>query len=387
MRGATLGIALLAACLAVSAGTADYAWQLPRGFPRPVVPDDNPMSEEKVALGRLLFYEVRLSVTGDYACASCHQQALAFTDGRAHALGATGEAHPRSAMSLANVAYAPALQWADPELHSLEAQTAGPMLNEHPIEMGLKGREAEVLGTLALDETYRSEFARAFPEESAPIGLGNIARALASFERTLISGRSAFDRLVFDDERDAMSAGARRGMALFFSQRLGCAQCHSGINFSGPVRHAGAVQAQALFANTGLYNIDGKGRYPDVAAGLAATSGREADHGRFRVPTLRNVAVTAPYMHDGSIATLAEVIDHYAAGGRQAPLGPAARNRYRDARISSFVIGVEERADLVAFLESLSDEEFLTDARLANPQGSGPAAADVVEHHLPVAGT
>lgn len=359
--------ALLPAFLAASAAAADYAWQLPRGFPRPAVPADNPMSEEKVALGRLLFYEVRLSITGDYACASCHQQARAFTDGRARALGATGEAHPRSAMSLANVAYSPALQWADPQLRSLEAQSTGPLLNEHPIEMGLKGREAQVLRTLALDEDYGQRFARAFPAEPAPLSLDNIARALASFERTLISGRSAFDRLVFDDERDAMSASARRGMALFFSERVGCAQCHSGINFSGPSQHPGAARAEPSFANTGLYNIDGKGRYPDTAAGLAASSGRDADHGRFRVPTLRNVAVTAPYMHDGSIATLAEVIDHYAAGGRQSPLGAAARNRYRDGRIAPFAISSAERAQLVAFLDSLTDVGFLTDARLANP--------------------
>jgi cytochrome c peroxidase len=369
------------------ARAAEYLWELPRGFPRPVVPDDNPMSAEKVALGRLLFYEVRLSVTGEYACASCHQQARAFTDGRAHAVGATGEAHPRSAMSLANVAYAPAVQWADPELRTLEAQSAGPMLNEHPIEMGLKGHEAEVLHTLAFDDTYRREFARAFPGEAAPITWTNISRALASFERTLISGRSAFDRLVFDDEQNALSASARRGMALFFSRRIACASCHSGINFSGPIRQASAPETPALFANTGLYNTDGKGRYPETAAGLAAVSGRESDHGHFRVPTLRNVAVTAPYMHDGSIATLGEVIDHYASGGRQAPLGPAKRNRYRDVRVVPFAISAGERADLIAFLDSLTDAEFLADARLSNPHASRAAAADVVEHHLTVPGT
>ncbi len=379
-RGCRRRLSLVAALLvaSISAGAADraaeYEWNLPRGFPRPVVPPDNPMSEAKVALGRQLFYETRLSITRAYSCASCHRQELAFTDGRARALGATGELHPRSAMSLANAAYIASLQWMEPSLATLEAQASGPMLNDHPIEMGLKGREAEVLGMLAADAGYRVAFASAFPGETAPFTLTNVSRALASFQRTMISGRSAFDRRVFDDDTSAMSASARRGMALFYSERVGCARCHSGINFSGPVRHERAAKASSVFANTGLYNVDGSGRYPDAAAGLAEVTGARKDHGRFRVPTLRNVAVTAPYMHDGSIATLAAVIDHYAQGGRQAPLGPAARNTYRDERIVPFELDAGGRADLVEFLRSLTDETFLTDPKLSAPGSGAPAA-------------
>lgn len=358
-------LALSALLASAPARAEDYAWSLPRGFPQPAVPADNPMSAQKVALGRMLFYEPRLSITGKYSCSSCHEQSRAFTDGRARALGATGEQHPRSAMSLANVAYSTSLQWADPGLHALEAQAAGPMFNEHPIEMGLKGREAEVEGELQADASYRAAFGRAFPGDPAPITLDNVRRALASFERTLISGRSAFDRRVFDDDRTAMSAAALRGMEVF--ARAGCGQCHSGITFSGPVAIAGAQPPQPLFANTGLYNTDGNGRYPDGAAGLAAITKKEADHGRFRVPTLRNIAVTAPYMHDGSVATLEAVVDHYAAGGRQAPLGPARDNRYRDERIRPLAISAAERADLVEFLRSLTDESFLTDPKLTDP--------------------
>ncbi|HEU4531076.1 MAG TPA: MbnH family di-heme enzyme [Steroidobacteraceae bacterium] len=358
----------------MSAHAADYEWNLPRGFPRPVVPADNPMSEAKVALGRQLFYESRLSVTGAYSCASCHRQELAFTDGRGRALGATGELHPRSAMSLANAGYIANLQWTDPSLVTLEAQASGPMLNEHPIEMGLKGRETEVLRVLAADAGYRAAFANAFPGETAPFTLSNVSRALASFQRTMISGRSAFDRRVFDDDTSAMSTAARRGMTLFYSERVGCARCHSGINFSGPVRHERDAQASSAFANTGLYNVDGSGRYPDAAAGLADATGRRSDHGRFRVPTLRNVAVTAPYMHDGSIATLEEVIDHYAQGGRQAPLGPSAGNTYRDERIVPFELDAGGRADLVEFLRSLTDETFLTDPKLSDPGSGAPTS-------------
>ncbi len=353
----------LAHGLAAPALADDYAWKLPRGFPVPPVPADNPMTDEKVALGRMLFYEQRLSITGKFSCASCHEQVRAFTDGRAQALGATGQAHPRSAMSLANVAYLPSLQWADPNLRTLEAQVLGPLLNEHPVEMGLKGRESQVLGELADDENYRGAFAQAFPSDEAPVTLLNVQRALASFERTMISGRSAFDRRVFDDDRTAMSDAALRGMAVF--SRVGCDRCHSGITFSGPPATHSRASAEPLFANTGLYNMDGKGRYPDTAPGLGAITKRKADHGRFRVPTLRNVAVTAPYMHDGSVATLEGVIDHYAAGGRQAPRGPAAKNRYRDERIVPLRLTQAERADLIAFLESLTDEAFLSDPGFA----------------------
>lgn len=299
------------------------------------------MTEEKVALGRLLFYEPRLSITRRHACATCHTQSLAFTDGRARAVGATGEPHPRSAMSLANVAYNPVYTWTDAGFASLEAQVAQPLFNEHPVEMGLAGRESAVVAELEADVQYREAFARAFPQERSPVTMANVARALASFERTLISGRSAFDRYVFDDERGALGAATRRGMALFYSERIGCAQCHFGINFSGPIVHERVPQADAAFVNTGA--------------------------GRFRVPTLRNVAVTAPYMHDGAVRTLVEVIDNYATMGRGHPASATQADAPQDERLRPFTLSSEERNDLLAFLESLTDPEFLADARFAAP--------------------
>jgi cytochrome c peroxidase len=319
---------------------ADYDWQLPRGFPPPTVPADNRMTPEKVSLGRLLFYETRLSISGQQACATCHNQSLAFTDGKARAVGATGELHPRSAMSLANVAYSPVYTWTDAGFASLEAQVLQPLLNEHPVEMGLKGRESQVLSELASDLRYREGFARAFPQDNSPITLANLARALASFERTLISGRSRFDRYVFDDERAALDAAAKRGMGLFFSERIGCGQCHFGINFSGPSVHARIPQADPAFVNTG--------------------------EGRFRVPTLRNIAVTAPYMHDGAVVTLAEVLDFYSATGRGHP-ATAAQTANQDARLRPFALTSAEKQDLLEFLASLTDEDFLRDARFAAP--------------------
>jgi len=319
-------------------GSSDFSWQLPRGFPIPAVPADNAMSTEKVRLGRLLFYDRSLSVNGEYACASCHVQSRAFTDGRARAVGATGEIHPRSAMSLANVAYNPVFTWTEAGFTSLESQAAQPLYNEHPIEMGLKGREHTVVERLAADVVYREMFVGSFPGEAAPISMVNVVRALASFERTLISGRSAFDRFVFDDKRAALDESAKRGMALFYSERIGCSQCHSGITFSGPIAHAKQPGVEPSFVETGV--------------------------GRFRVPTLRNVAVTAPYRHDGRFASLGEVIDHYAAGGERISSDAAAP---KDERLRGFALHPAEKTDLEAFLESLTDREFLADPRFGPP--------------------
>ena len=312
------------------------------------------MSADKVALGRRLFYDARLSGNGTQSCSSCHQPARAFTDGRARALGSTGQLHPRSAMSLANVAYSASLTWADPGKRALEAQAVVPMTNEHPVEMGVKGREEEILARLRAEAIYADLFARSFPGERDPVTLANVRKAIASFERTILSGDSPYDRLVWKDDSAAMSDSARRGMALFFSDRLRCSRCHEGFTFSGPDVWQGGPDARPEFVNNG---IDGAGGGPDP--GLFTVSRRRADRGRFRVPTLRNIAVTAPYMHDGRFATLEAVIDHYARGGIPGPS--------RSPLLTGFTLTDEERCDLVEFLRSLTDDEFLEDPRLSNP--------------------
>jgi cytochrome c peroxidase len=313
---------------------AGFAWRLPPGFPVPRVPEGNPVTAEKVALGRRLFYDVRLSGNGTQACASCHQQARAFTDTRARAMGSTGESHPRSAMSLANVAYSVSLTWTDAGHRSLEDQMLVPLLADHPVEMGLAGRGEDALSRLRIDPLYSKLFSEAFPHEIAPASLGNIRKAIASFERTIVSGDSPYDRLVWKDERGALSESARRGMALFFSDRLACAKCHAGFTFSGPVAWEGGPAPQPTFHDNGL-------------------------GGRFRAPTLRNVAVTAPYMHDGRFATLGAVIDHYAAGGIPSP--------GRSNLVKGFAITEAEKRDLVEFLTSLTDEELLKNPDLSDP--------------------
>jgi cytochrome c peroxidase len=337
----------------------DYAWDLPKGFPTPRVPTSNPMSEAKVLLGRYLFYDKRMSINGTQSCASCHQQELAFTDGRATALGATGQNHPRSSMSLVNVAYETALTWSNPNLRSLEGQALIPMLSDHPVELGLHDGAGAFLKLIAADPIYRPIFAKVFPESG--VTLANVAKALAAFERTIISARSPYDRYYFGGDRRAISESAQRGQSLFFGDAVaGCFHCHGGFNFS-----------DGTFHNTGLYNTPGSFHYPWPNLGIYQQTRKLADAGKFRTPSLRNIRLTAPYMHDGSIATLEEVLDHYAAGGRTIAHGPYAGrghdNPYRDARMTGIMLTPQNRQDLLEFLRSLTDSELTHDPRFANP--------------------
>jgi len=320
------------------------------------------MTAEKVRLGGFFFYDPRLSGNATYACATCHRPELAFTDGRERAAGSTGEQHPRGAMSLANVAYNATYTWADPRLEGLEDQMLVPMLGHDPVELGIGGREGEVLERFRGDPELLAMFREAFPLDPDPVTLPNVVHAIASFTRTIVSGDSPYDRLVYRGEVDAMNESARRGMRLFFSERLRCAECHGGFTFSGPIRFEGAADIESTFHNTALYDLDGQGAYPPDNTGLHAVTGTAADMGRFRAPTLRNVTVTAPYMHDGSVATLGEVIDLYAAGGR------AATSPLKSERLTGFAIDAAEKNDLLGFLESLTDRGFLGDPALGDPR-------------------
>ncbi|WP_437731009.1 MbnH family di-heme enzyme [Sorangium sp. So ce1335] len=353
-----------------------YVWGLPPGYPVPKVPEDNPMSAVKVELGRRLFYDRRLSGNGTYSCGSCHLQELAFTDGLASAMGSTGQMHSRGSMSLANVAYLTTLTWGNPLIDSLEEQALSPMFGETPVELGLAGMEEELFQRLRDEPLYQELFPQAFPGDEDPIRLANITRAIAAFERSLISYRSPYDRYRYDGDPSGMSESALRGMDLFFSEKLECFHCHGGFNLSDSVQHDGTTFTEVMFHNTGLYNIGGTGAYPQGNAGVYDVSGVASDMGRFRAPTLRNIALTAPYMHDGSVATLEEVLDHYASGGRTIDDGPNAgvgsENRFKSELIRGFDLTAEEKADVIAFLQSLTDDEFLTDPRHADPWAEAP---------------
>src|SRR5262245_30834166 len=173
---------------------AGYAWSLPQRFPTPRIPADNPMSEAKATLGRFLFYDTRLSGNGTQSCATCHEQARAFTDGRGQALGSTGEQHPRGSMSLVNVAYAATLTWGNPTVTKLEDQALVPMFGTHPVELGLANDEPALMSKLRAESRYRPLFANAFGAEPDPFSLMHVTQAIASFERTIVSAGSPYDR-------------------------------------------------------------------------------------------------------------------------------------------------------------------------------------------------
>jgi cytochrome c peroxidase len=347
-----------------------YPWSVPAGFPLPPVPADNPLTEENVALGRHLFYDSRLSGNGQQSCATCHQQRLAFTDGRARSVGSTGELHPRSSMSLVNVAYAAALTWANPTLTRLEEQALVPMYGDHPVELGLNRNDAWI-DALKRDPTYKQLFASAFGESSLTITRANILKALASFQRAIVSARSPYDRYHFDRDDAAISEAAKRGEVLFHSRPLSCFTCHGGFNFTGAVVTERRPVHDVEFHNTGLYNLTGLFSYPAPNTGAFEVTRNPKDVGRFKAPTLRNIAVTAPYMHDGSAATLEDVLDHYMAGGRTIASGPhqgvGHDNANKSSTIRGFSLTRDRRDDLIGFLHSLTDEELLRDGRFSNP--------------------
>jgi cytochrome c peroxidase len=359
-----------------SGGRSTFDFGLPPGVPKPRVPADNPMTPAKVELGRHLFYDTRLSLNETQACASCHLPEHAFTDRLATSVGSTGDHTPRGSMSLVNVGYLTTLTWANPVLVALEDQALVPMFGEEPVELGLAGQEATLLDRLAGDPTYAQLFPAAFPDAAEPISLGSVVRALASFERTILSFSSPYDRYAYGGDPDALSESAKRGRDLFFSESLDCFHCHGGFNFSDSTAHEGTTIVETMFHNTGLYNVDGKGAYPATNTGLFEHTGVASDMGRFRAPTLRNIALTAPYMHDGSIPTLDAVLDHYAAGGRTIAAGPNAgvgnENPWKSEFVNGFTLTQAERADLLAFLESLTDPTLAARADLSDPWTAKP---------------
>ena len=327
MRLAASLVALAVLAAAPVAGAA-WRWNLPDGVTPPPVPADNPMSTQKVELGRRLFYDADLSLDGTVSCATCHEQHRAFTEGNRTHPGVGGAPGRRNVMPLANVAYFDPLTWADPNQKTLEAQALVPILGIHPVEMGMTGREEELSRRLSSDQCYRQMFATAFPENGGRIDMGNVTRALAAFERTLLSFNSPYDRFQRGD-RTAISAQAARGAELF---RFGCADCHSGPNLT-----------DGKFHPSGRRGDPGD---PMVDHGLREITGAAADERQFRTPSLRNVALTGPYMHDGAVPDLLTAVRTHG--------GVTASER--------------DIPELVAFLESLTDQGFVTNPDFALPK-------------------
>ena len=351
-------------------GAGQWRWELPAHFPVPKVPESNPMSEAKVDLGRHLFYDRRLSGNGTQSCASCHHQDKAFTDGLGTAIGSTGMAHPRGAQGLANVAYHATLTWANPSLVTLEKQMEVPLFGDDPVEMGVNDHNrTEVLARLHAEPVYAAKFAAAFPEAAQPMGWGQVIQAIASFQRTLLSGHSRYDQYL--QGKAQLTVPETRGMALFFGEKAECFHCHGSFNFNDQIVHAASRVVETPFHNTGLYNLGGTGAFPEHNRGVFELTALVKDMGAFRAPSLRNVEVTAPYMHDGSVATLEAVLDFYADGGRRIASGPYAGdgrlNPHKSELIGLIDLNAQDKSDLVAFLKTLTDHDFLQNPRHSDP--------------------
>ncbi len=311
--------------------TYDYA--VPSYFPRMAQPDSNVATEAGVALGRLLFFDPILSRDSTFSCGTCHKPELAYTDGLAVSKGIDGLTTSRSSMSLINVAFQTTFFW-DGRSGSLEEQSL------HPVEdqIELAGDWIEIENRLRRSPTYRKAFRAAFGlERSAEIDRYTAAKAIAQFERSLISASSEYDRV--SHRLDGFfSSSAERGRDLFFTepdiQHPGCAHCHNAPLFG-----------DNRFSNNGLVAAETVADFED--RGRAIVTGELRDYGKFRAPTLRNIALTAPYMHDGRLADLDAVLDHYSSGGHYSPT--------RDAQITGFKLTASDRADLKAFLATLTD--------------------------------
>jgi cytochrome c peroxidase len=302
------------------------------GLPSLPIPPDNPPTAETIALGRKLFYDKRLSVDGTVACSSCHQPEYAFTDGSSLSKGVGGTVGLRNAPTILNAAYLP-LQFWDGRAISLERQAEGPITD--PREM--HQTRTESVATLGKDPVYRAMFKQAFG--SPQVTIGRAEKALASFERTVLSGDSPFDRYQYGGDKTALTPEQILGLAVFVDPNRGnCSACHV-------MNATSALFTDGKFHNTG----EGAGDAGDFAdAGRYHETRVKTDTGAFKTPTLRNIANTAPYMHDGSLKTLKDVVDFYAGGGNSNP--------YLDPEMKKIHLTAQERVELVEFLKSLTGE-------------------------------
>ena len=319
----------------------------------------------KIQLGRFLFFDRRLSVNNTRSCATCHNPQFAFTDGYKRSLGVYADLHQRNTQPLFNLAYLKYFTAADSTLHSPLQQMDNPLFNNHPAEMGATGNEENILQKIKTDENYQQLFSLVKKE----ISWVNIKNFISQFINSLRSDNSPYDKFKKGDSA-ALTALQKRGMRLFFSAELKCASCHGGFNFSTPsiTNEKGDT---SFYFNTGLYNIDGKGAYPAYDEGIYQLTKNKADMGKFRVPSLRNLSFTAPYFHDGSAASLTEIIDSYAGGGRKISegiyKGDGSKNPYKHPLIAGFSINEADKINLISFLQSLSDTGFINNPAYQNP--------------------
>jgi cytochrome c peroxidase len=366
-----LVLAIIYACNSIAAkNTADDI----RGLVPAAVKDSvylsaaNKFSTAKAALGRYFFYDRRLSVNQSKSCSSCHDPVFSFTDGYRRSIGAWGDNVQHNAPPLVNLIYNQYLTAADSSLHFPEEQIHNPMFHTAPAELGWTGNETLILARIKKDNFYSQQLPRLFEDNAFTVQ--NVQACISSFVKTIISFDSPYDRYTFYKDSMAMSAAQLRGMKLFFSDQLHCGACHGGINFSQPVL-TDSKGKRAYYQNTGLYNINNGGDYPTNDRGLVEYSHEPADIGKYRVPTLRNLAFTAPYLHDGSAASLNDVVEIYENGGRNITTGlnsgDGRRHPNKNPLVQGFVLNKEQKKDLLSFLLSLSDSSVCHRQAYSNP--------------------
>lgn len=317
----------------------DRMQKLPGGLTalpeQPPVPMDNPQTVAKIELGKMLFFDTRLSRDYTLSCATCHDPDKAYSDGRAKAIGIGKKELLRHSPSILNAAFNSAQFW-DGRAASLEEQARGPIMNE--AEMGMPD-EKTLVSRLQRVAEYRERFRHTFDGE---INLGNIAKALAAFERTLVTPDSPFDRYARGDKQ-ALSDSQKRGLILFFGKGS-CTQCHNGENLT----------------DNQYYSLGTRGEHSGGDMGRFTISKDTADQGAFKTPGLRNVAMRPPYLHDGAMSTLTEVLDWYDRGGGTAP---------KSSLLHELDLTPNEKLDLLSFLESLNGKMPIVD-RPSLPPGN-----------------
>ncbi|MCP4364120.1 MAG: cytochrome-c peroxidase [Planctomycetes bacterium] len=305
-------------------------YQPPLGVPEPIIPEDNPVTPEKVALGKKLYFDKRLSADDTVSCATCHDPEKGFADAAPVSTGVGGQKGVRSSPTTLNAANYDIQFW-DGRAPSLEEQAKKPLIN--PVEMGMPSHD-EVVNKLRSIKEYQQAFQDAFGEE---ITIDNIAQAIAAYERTLLSGNSPFDRFMYAGDEKALSDEAKKGLAVFEGKGR-CITCHE------------FVGSYALFTDSKFHNIGVGMDKPDPDMGRYDVTKEEKDRGAFKTPTLREIALTAPYMHDGSEQTLEDVVEFYDGGGTPNP--------YLSGEIRPLNLTKEEKKALVEFMKSLTSSDI-----------------------------
>jgi cytochrome c peroxidase len=310
----------------ITCQTEEKILVIPEGFPEPIFPTDNEFTKARWDLGKKLFFDPVLSRDSSISCASCHFSEKAFSDTVAFSLGVDQAIGTRNAPTLANLAYHPYFT-REGGIPTLEMQILVPIQEHNEFDFNI----VLIVEKLQKDSTYQKMSRVAYHRGEMDAFV--LTRAISTFERSLLSGNSRYDEFFFQNKNNALAEAEIRGMDLFFGEKTGCSNCHNDFNFTN-----------YAFENNGLYK-----NYPDP--GRFRLTGEVSDSAKFKVPTLRNIELTAPYMHDGSIETLEEIIMHYESGGKNHP--------NKSEMIEPFVLTETERDDLVLFLKTLTDESFI----------------------------